>query len=200
MVSEANDARGRGRPRDPKVDEAILGATVAVLRERGWSGTTIEEVAARAGVGKTSIYRRYSSKVALVADAATRAREIVFPSFDTGSAAGDLMAFVLGSLRRLLGSVWQDVLPGVLAEAAEDPDVREVVKEAWSWRRASIGAIVARGIERGEIQPGTDPEHVLDMVDGPLLFRLMVTKAPLDYGFVDQLVDRIMRAVGSDWR
>ncbi|HYT29611.1 MAG TPA: TetR/AcrR family transcriptional regulator, partial [Actinomycetota bacterium] len=105
------------------MDEAILGATVAVLRERGWSGTTIEEVAARAGVGKTSIYRRYPSKVTLVADAATRDRESVFPSFDTGSAAGDLMAFVLGSLRRLLGSVWQDVLPGVLAEAAEDPDV-----------------------------------------------------------------------------
>src|SRR5207237_983939 len=121
VVSEANDARGRGRPRDPKVDEAILGATVAVLRERGWSGTTIEEVAARAGVGKTSIYRRYPAKVALVADAATRDREI---------------------------------------------------------------------------QPGTDPEHVLDMVDGPLLFRLMVTKAPLDYGFADQLVDRVMRAMG----
>jgi AcrR family transcriptional regulator len=156
-------------------------------------------VASRAGVSKASIYRRYPSKIALVADAAAHDRDSRFPRFDTGTTAGDLMAFVLGSLRMLVESVWNRVLPGVLAEAAEDDDVGEVVRQFWAWRQASMGAVVDRGIERGEIPPGTDPDSVLEMVDGPILFRLLVTRAPLDYAFADRLVDQVMRSLDGPW-
>jgi len=200
MESEGSQSPGASEPGDPNEDQAILEATVAVLRRRGWGGTSFEEVASRAGVETATVERRYPSKVALVADAATRERDTVFPSFDTGSATGDLMAFVLGSHRRLLESVWHLVLPGVLADAAEDPAVSEVVQRAWDWRRDAVASIVSRGVERGEIHPETDAGHVLDMVDGPTLFRLLVTKEPLDYAFADQLVDGVIRAVGGPWR
>ena len=200
MGSEEGDGHGRGRPRDPDVDEAILQATVRTLRERGWGATTVEDVASEAGVSKASIYRRYRSKVALVADAATHDRQEHFPSFDTGSVTGDMMTFVLASHRRLIESVWHRVLPGVLGEAADDPDVREVVQEAWSWRRDALAAIVARGIARGEVHPDTDPNLVLSILDGATLFRLLVTGEALDYAFADKLVDQTTRAISGFWR
>ena len=101
MGSEEGDGHGRGRPRDPDVDEAILQATVRTLRERGWGATTVEDVASEAGVSKASIYRRYRSKVALVADAATHDRKEHFPSFDTGSMTGDMMTFVAWATDRV---------------------------------------------------------------------------------------------------
>jgi len=189
---------GPGRPRDPKVDDAILTGTVEVLTERGWAGTTIEEVASRSGVAKSSIYRRYGSKAALVAAAATRDRATRFPGFDTGSAWGDFTAFILGSLR-MLGSVWKQVLPGMLAEAAADPEISTVVQEFWVWRREAVAGIVRRGVERGEIRAETDPELVLDLFDGPVLFRLLVTRAPLDGRYADRLVDEGMRIIGTSW-
>ncbi len=97
----------------------------------------------------------------------------------------------------LLDSVWHRVLPGILAEAAEDPQVSLALRDYWMWRRDSVGQILDRGIQRKQVKPGTDPEHVLDMIDGPILLRLLVTRSPLDYRFADELVDRVARALGG---
>jgi AcrR family transcriptional regulator len=200
-VEETNEGpAGRGRPRDPKVDEAIHDATLELLWKKGWAGTTMEEVAERAGVAKTSVYRRFPSKIALVADTATRERDQQFPSFDTGTAWGDLTAFVLGTFRMLLGSVWHRVLPAILAEAVDDPAISAVVQRYWAWRREAVARIVERAVDRGEMLAGTDPEFVLDGIDGPILFRLMVTRAPLDAEYADLLVEHVMAGVGTAYR
>ena len=187
---------GPGRPRDPRVDEAILEATRTVLRRRGWSATTMEEVAAEAGVGKPSIYRRYPSKVALVSAAAAHERDLMFPRMDTGTTFGDLTAFLLGSLRMLMDSVWHRVLPAILAEAVEDPEVATTVQAYWAWRRTSVAEILQRGVARREVRPDVDPEQVLDALDGPIMVRLLITRASLNGEFVDRLADQVMRMIG----
>jgi AcrR family transcriptional regulator len=194
MIDDAK--RGPGRPRDPQVDEAILEATLAVLLRRGWSGTTMEEIAEEAGVGKPSIYRRYPSKIDLAYHAASRERDLSFPGFDTGTAWGDLTAFVLGTLR-MLNSVWSRVLPAIFAEAADDPEVGSTVERYWGWRRGAISVILERGIERREVRPDADPEIVLEAVDGPMLVRLLVTRKPLDMEFADNLVENVMIALAA---
>jgi hypothetical protein len=96
----------------------------------------------------------------------------------------------------LLDSVWQRVLPAILAEAVEDPEVGTTVQDYWGWRRSSVAAILERCVERGEVRPNLDPEQVLDALDGPILVRLMVTRAPLNGEFVDRLADQVMRMIG----
>jgi AcrR family transcriptional regulator len=178
------------------VDDAILEATLVVLRRRGWSGTTIEEIAEEAGVGKPSIYRRYPSKIELAYHAAARERDLSFPGFDTGTAWGDLTALILGTIR-MLNSVWNKVLPAIFAEAAEDEQVGSTLQHYWEWRRGAISGILERGIERREIRPDADPETVLEAVDGPILLRLLVTRRPLDMEFADRLVEHVMRSIGA---
>lgn len=191
--------RGRGRPRSPEADRAILDAAVAQLADVGYLGLTIEGVAARAGVSKATLYRRHPSKIALVAAAATRERDVRLPDLDTGSFRGDLVALTRHGTDMMFGSggLWGRVLPGMLAEAADDPQVAAVVRTFFSWRSEAVRQIVARAIERGEVRPETDPDLVFDLVSGPLLVRLMVTGQPLDDRFAEALVEEVIEGVGA---
>ena len=113
--AEEAPARGRGRPRSEKADKAILNATLRMLGTRGVAGTTIEGVAAEAGVGKTTIYRRWATKTDLILAAISD----VVPSGDppdTGTMAGDMAALAEGQQRRLAGSGLAGIVPRVLAE------------------------------------------------------------------------------------
>ena len=191
--------RGPGRPRDPAVDEAIHQAAIEVLSERGWVRSSIEEIAERAGVSKASIYRRYPSKAALALAAVAADRQAKFPSVDTGSVWGELTAFALGA-ERMSRTPCRKILCGLIAEGPVDPEVAAMLRQAWQFRRDLIHGIVGRGVARHELRANTDPETLLELIDGPLMLRVLITGLPVDPAFADRLVEDATRFFGTSYR
>src|SRR2546429_3765232 len=134
-IAEQPERSRRGRPRDPGVDEAILSAAVDLLAEVGFSRLTMEQVAARAGVGKASVYLRWPNKVTLVAEAIQHRSAVVPDVPDTGSLREDMLVFLRALLRRK--SAAQRALAAVTAEIASNPELRK------AWRRSVAGSPVA---------------------------------------------------------
>lgn len=179
----------RGRPRSKDADRAILSAASEVLADRGLSGMSIEEVAARAGVGKTTIYRRWSSKSTLALDAFLAESQEWLPSADTGSLHGDLQFVLQAWVRAVTRTKLGRILAGLLAETRHDPEL------AASWQRrvvqptrAQYATILDRAVRRGEIPADTDGEIVIDLLFGPVGYRLLVGSRPLNDRFVQQVV------------
>jgi AcrR family transcriptional regulator len=146
----------RGRPRDPAVDEAILSATVELLEEVGYAGLTMEQVAARAGVGKASVYLRWAGKVALVTEAIRQRSGVAPPVPDTGSLGEDMRRFLRSLLRaRQAGRRAVDAL----SEIATDPELAETWRATMADTMLSgLRTIVGRALERGELPADTDVE------------------------------------------
>src|SRR5690348_13496132 len=152
------EVRGRrGRPRDPGVDVAVRAATVELLGEIGYARLTMDEVAARAGVSKASLYLRWPNKVALVAEALQQRARAVPAVPDTGALATDMRAF-LTTLLRARGAASR-ALSALSGEIASNPELRT------AWRRGVAGAltgclrtIVSRAVDRGELAPDSDVE------------------------------------------
>jgi AcrR family transcriptional regulator len=169
----------RGRPRDPVVDESILAATLELLGEAGYARLTMEQVAARARVGKASVYLRWPSKLALVAEAIRRGRPDLVPEVpDSGSLAGDMAIFLADLVRpRDAGA---RALSAVTGEAASNPEVREAFRRGVSRTLADrVRVIVERAVARGELPAATDVE-LLSLLPQALLqqFRLTYDERP----------------------
>jgi AcrR family transcriptional regulator len=190
----------RGRPRDLAVDNAILGATIALLSEVGYAGVTVAEVARRAGVSKPAIYRRWAEKSQLVVEAMVTQMPTRLPP-DTGSASGDLFALTQQLMTTLTKTPLGRVLPGLVAEMAADPDLaasyREliIVPTRLLWRAA-----VEAGITRGELAPDTDVELVLDALAGPMYVRVLITGDAIDPGYARAGVDLVLARFGTTER
>ena len=145
----------RGRPRSEEADRAILAAATQLLAERGLGGMSMEEVAARAGVGKATVYRRWGSRGALALDAFLAEFSRQQPLPDTGTFHGDLLAALRGWIRSVTRTPAGRMLAGLVAEAQRDP----ALAAAWRERvfeplRASNTILVRRAIDRAEIPAG----------------------------------------------
>lgn len=174
----------RGRPRDPAVHKAILAAAREVLLSRGYPNLTIEAVAARAGVGKASIYRRWSSKAALVVEAVfARTRHRQLP--DTGAIASDLRIAVGWGVEEFAAPEFRAAAPGLMAEARQDEGVCRLVRDGEYGR---FRRLIERGIERGELRSDLDVNVVMDVLVGTLFFRAALIDHALDARLVDDLV------------
>jgi AcrR family transcriptional regulator len=193
-TSTANTASGPGRPRDPRVDVAITEAAIGVIRDRGWA-FTMEEVARRAGVSKTSVYRRYPTKISLAFAAWEGDRDLRFPNTDTGSIWGDLTAYVMGTIRLVGSTVWSSILPVLLAESRTDPAVADTLSKVWDWRLEVLRDALDRGIARREIPADTDIHQVRELIDGPILLRIAVTGEVMLPTFADRLVEDVMSVI-----
>lgn len=191
-VSSSEDRRGR--PRDPAVDAAILTATLELLAEGGYAHLTMHEVASRARVGKASLYLRWPSKVALVADALQHRSGVVPEVPDTGNLREDMLAF----LRALLGGYLAagQAMAAVSGEIVSNPELRQ------AWRQRMTGAlwarmrvIVERAIERGELPASSDAE-LLAMLPLTLLqnWRQEHAEGP-DEAVVTRIVDQFFAPV-----
>jgi AcrR family transcriptional regulator len=187
-VSSDLERPRRGRPRDPAVDEAILSAAVDLLAEVGYARLTMDQVAARAGVGKASLYLRWSSKVALVAEAIQHRSGAVPEVPDTGSLREDMWLF-LRALLRSRGAAAQ-TLAAVSGEVASNPELRE------AWHRGLAGTlaaclrtIVERGVERGEL-PAMSDVDLLSVLPLALLqhLQLVYERRPGD-DLINRIVD-----------
>lgn len=171
---------GRGRPRSAAADAAIAQAALALFAERGVEGASIDEIARRAGVTRATVYRRWETKEALLADALRRARnpgEAEWPAAQWGELDAD--AFV----RMMLETVPQTLADGALAPLAArllgaSQSHPELVRAYWDGmlapRRTAFGQAVAAMQAAGRLDPAVDPEVFQDMLSGALLYRLLL--------------------------
>jgi AcrR family transcriptional regulator len=183
----------RGRPRSEEADRAILSAATELLAERGLGGMSMEEVAARAGVGKATVYRRWGSRGALALDAFLAEFSRQQPVPDTGTFRGDLLAALRGWIRSVTRTPAGRMLAGLVAEAQRDP----ALAAAWRARvfeplRADNMVLVQRAIDRGEIPADTDADVVLDLLFGSAYHRLLQGHRPLTDQFARQVTDLIV--------
>lgn len=177
----------RGRPRDGRLDAAIVAAAVAEVGAKGWGGATIEGIAARAGVGRASIYRRWSSKYELFQYAAV---SITQPSdgVDTGNFVDDLFAALMPIADMLTQPELAALLPSLLAEATNDDAVRTTVRTfAGRCRQQAIDA-VERARDRGDVAASTDADALVDMLAGGLVYRRLLLGEAADATAVRALI------------
>jgi AcrR family transcriptional regulator len=199
MQSEAVAERPIGRPRDVRADRAMLDATLELIAEVGVHEFRTEDVAARAGVGKGAIYRRYRSKDDLVTAAvgALVSEEIAIP--DTGSTHGDLLVLMREAVDLYCGSLAGRLIPSLVGEMAQRPDLARAVRERFlAGRREALAAVLRRGVERGDLRPDLDVELALDVLGGPLFYRLLITGGPLDEQLAEGVADLILRGFAPD--
>jgi len=180
------------RPRNAVADRAIRDATAALLAEVGYAQLTVEGVAARAGVAKTTIYRRWPSKAELVFGIMVHPDELG-PAPDTGGVRTDL-ATVMGFIATdITAATVGQALLGILLDVARDPALAGVVQERFvGAERRWIAAIVDRAVGRGEVAADTDPDLVLDLLLGSVLARVFATGGPLDGRLTEGAVDAIV--------
>jgi AcrR family transcriptional regulator len=192
------ETAARGRPRSAEADRSILAATVELLAERGLAAMSIEEVAARAGVGKTTIYRRWPSKGLLALDAFVTSFRAEQPRPDTGTLRGDLIAALHAWVRAVTETPMGPMLTGLIAEAQNDPELRG----AWRDRvleplRVQHRGMLDRAVERGEIPADVDPDVVLDLFFGSAEHRLLLGHLPMTADFIEQVVDIILAGIAA---
>jgi len=182
------EARRPGRPRDAGRDEAILKATLDLVSADGLPALTVDAVAARAGVSKATIYRRWSSKEAMLLDAW---RELPGPIVtpDTGSVRQDLVTLFDEFARKLRAGKLARVLPHMHAAAQVDPDLGRQYRAFLAERRKPLILMVQRAVARGELPAGTDAEFVQELIQGPLYYRAVVIDRPVPRSHVEQVVD-----------
>ena len=185
--------RGRpGRRRDPSVDTAVRAAVIELLAERGWDGVSMDGVAARARVGKASIYRRWPSRVQMVADTMRELNRAELETPDTGSLRGDLLvvlAAMASSLRGPLGTASQ-ALVGVLPH---EPELAVAFREGsvgvWA---GVLGAVLGAAVDRGEADPVRLSTVASEAGPAVLMQRWLLTGQPLDDALVAEVVDVVV--------
>ena len=183
--ARVGDRRPGGRSARTRL--AVLTATVDVLSSDGYDALSIEEVAARAGVHKTTVYRRWPTKAELVADALRERSQQHVPVPDTGSLAGDLSALA-GAVAANIGSeIGGKLTRTLVAASCTSPDVAEATMEFWDERLALTAVIVERAVERGELPEDCDPHLVVETLIGPLYVRVLLTGEPIDGGLADHV-------------
>jgi AcrR family transcriptional regulator len=185
-------ARPPGRPRSEAADAAILEATVELYGDLGFAGLSVDAVAARAGVSKATIYRRYPSKVELVMAAGERLADREHPAIDTGTVRGDLTAHARALIRMLKTSDVGRCVPTMVADKKRFPELAAAHDRFSATRRARMRAAVERGVARGELRPDTDCELVVDLLAGPAFYGYLVSGRRLDGAYAEQLVDALL--------
>ena len=170
-----NDARKKspGRPRSAASHQAMLKATLELLAEVGFEAMSIEAIATRAGVGKTTIYRRYKGKEELVADAIESLREeVVIP--DTGSFWSDIDALIANAAQITLTPLGRQTVAMIISSAASNPAFAQIYWEKYLQpRRQTFAVVIERAKARHEIQQDLDPGVVFDTMSGLMLYALI---------------------------
>jgi AcrR family transcriptional regulator len=192
--------RGSGRPRSAASTQAILDATLALLAEQGFTGMSMDEIARRARAGKDTLYRRWPSKVALVIDAidSLAVEQVLVP--DTGELRQDLLSFVTDSIELLTTTDFGRIVAGLVGEGARNPEFAEAFHGFWASRRRAGRQVLERAVARGDLRPDTNLELGLDLVIGPVFYRLLVSGAALDRGFASELVEHALQVLAAPGR
>ncbi|MGW6728039.1 TetR/AcrR family transcriptional regulator [Nocardia sp. NPDC055029] len=183
------EPRRRTGGRSARVREAVLAAALDQVAEHGIEGLAIGDIAARAGVAETTIYRRWGTRTALLADAVTELAAVGNPTPDTGRLRSDLRQLA-DQISHLISRPGIARLLGTAIALSVDPDVATARHRFWDDRFERTAPVIDKAVERGELPAGTDPREVIETLSAPLYFRLMVTDLPLDDTFVTRCIDQ----------
>jgi AcrR family transcriptional regulator len=192
--------RTGGRIRSEDARDAVLAAAIELVEELGYQAVTIERIAARADVAKSTIYRWWKSKALLVMDAYRTAVEQRMPEPDTGSVAGDLAAFATALYGVTAHPVRVRTLRGLMAEAQLDPAFAEPFRDWVESRRAVVLALVDRGVQRGELPADADLDAATDQLFGLFWYRLLVGHQPLDPARATDHIDQLLHGLRARHR
>lgn len=208
-MTEASDntapenARGKRKPAgaavlQESVTSAILRAAFAELADTGYARMSMDAVAKRAGVGKAAIYRRWSSKQDMVVALSAQVGVPLAEIGDTGSLRGDLLAYLRATSKLLRHPLASQIVPDLLAEGAREPGLAKVFDDVVEApRRERAVELLHRAIERAELPPDVDMDVALDILIGPLYWRLMVVRERMRPGHVERLADMLLAALVS---
>jgi AcrR family transcriptional regulator len=199
--------RRRGRPRSEEADARIVEAARKLLLERGYDRFSVDEVAAAAGVAKTTLYRRWPTKDHLIVAVVARLQDAV-PVDYTGDVRADLTRYLneivsgLDRVRRAgrpatSGDASAGLVAEVAAAAARHADVGAAVHAMFHRRNAVVLALLERARDEGELHTDTEPEVLFDQLAGALYYRLLVTGRPLDAAYVDRLIASALRGASA---
>ncbi len=188
--------RGPGRPRSEESRQSILRSTLKLLKQDGgFADLSIEAIAADANVGKTTVYRWWPTKAALVADAfsASAEEELQFPN--TGSVQRD-MNLQMRRLIRIFRSPRGKVVAAMLAGGQSDPELIEAYRDRFLWpRRRQAYQTLQRGVDRGELPDDSDLDLILDSLYGPIYLRFLIRHDKLNESFADEFCGLVLQGL-----
>lgn len=181
-------------PRAVRSRQVITNAAVELLVEHGLAGTTIEAIAARSGAAKTTIYRHWPDKRAVLLDAV----ETAIPSAalpDSGSLRGDLAVFIEDLARIITTPPISALIPALIDAAERDTEIASLLAHFTAGRRKPLRAAIGRAIERGELPPVCDLDVVDDLLLGPLFYRRLFSRRPITPEFTRIVTETLVAAL-----
>src|SRR5208282_4564600 len=193
--NETREKRPPGRPRSEESRQSILNSTLKLLKQDGFPELSIEAIAADANVGKTTVYRWWPTKAALVADAfsASADHELRFPN--TGSVENDMRLQMRG-LIRIFRSQRGKVAAALLAGGQSDAELLEAYRDRFLWpRRRQAYQTLQRAVDRGELPKGCDFDLILDALYGPILMRFLIRHIKLQESLADELCELVLQGL-----
>jgi AcrR family transcriptional regulator len=189
-----NELGGAPRHVDPRVERsrrAILEATLRELGEVGYGAMTIESIAARANVGKATVYRHWSGKLGLVESALDELQhDIVVP--ESGASRERIAIYLRGLAEHVGDSTFATCLPALVSAAQYDPSVREFRRRFRQARRQQLVALIVDGMEAGEIDAADDPDFLAEMLVSPIFFRRLIADQPICPEHLEAIVTRVL--------
>jgi AcrR family transcriptional regulator len=191
----AKAAQPRPGGRSARVRRAVIEALFAELIENGLGGLTMDGLARRAGVNKTTLYRRWGSKEAIVLEAMLERGEELVPIPDKGSLRDDLLT-VAREIATSLATPESEAIVRAGAGEGSDSRIAHAARAFWQVRFRLLGEMVERAIKRGEVPKATDPKPIVEGLLAGIYLRLLVTREPLDDEFLAGLADRLASCAG----
>jgi AcrR family transcriptional regulator len=186
---------GAGRPRDPRIDAAILRATADLLVEIGYSNLTMAAVADRAGTTKTALYRRWSSKAELVHEAAFPAAPTAIDT-PPGDITADIHAMVAATRDVFTSPVVRAALPGLIADMTADSELNDRVRDRFADAFAAVRKRLTDAVARGEVHADVDPDRLVEVIGGATLLRILLRPdEPLGDVWIDQTTAIVVHGV-----
>ena len=196
-TDETPAPRKRPGGRTARTGAAVLAATLEILAEDGFGALTIDAVAEKAGVHRTTLYRRWGTRERLVVDALASQSTTEIPIPDTGTIQSDTEAIAKMVSANLASPLGRALAQGMVGHG-EDDEIRSVTEEFWRTRFERTDVVVNRAIERRELPEDTDPRLVVEMVVATVWFRSIVTRSPVDDALIAQIADVVIRGFSNE--
>ena len=189
--SEVRSARG-GRPRSPRIHQAILKAAVDLVLESGFKALSMDAIAGRAGVGRMTIYRRWPNKAAIVMDAFV-ARVDPNTLFSPAKSYIESIRLQMRTMARVFRGKDGALIRALLAEAQFDSELATAVRERWTMpRRRMAIAYFEEGKRKGFLRSDVDPDAMIDVLYAPIYYRLQMGTGPLSDAYIDEIFEHAM--------